>query len=643
MNLSTETLLTLADQGALELRFWTWQALILLVCVWAGLKFLRVQSPALRHHVWLLGLLTVSLIPLSTKIARVLPEPTLRPWPGQALRYTAELPSLVLPLSARYVATNPAATNSATPPSTTQTRQGIPSSVLVFCIWLSGACFMLLRWLRNFWQLQRIRLQAKTITATELGCAAHLETAIPLRLSSAIHSPVLHGVRRPVILLPHDLAEWTTVVERNAMIEHELAHVRRRDHYTNLLLNALNVIFYFHPLVRYACRQIRLEREIACDDYVVATGADAAAYAESILKAAERCLAKPRLMALHQPAFFTKQTLERRLEMILNQDRMRVLTQQWKYLLLPTVALALLAWLLIPAQMAKPGLAQTVAINSREKSKPAPIDEIKDAGKLLNIALTSPDAETRLQAASWLTGMEDFMSKDAVVALYNRSTDTAIKELVIHTYLKNSDIHHLAIIARFDDSPRYRELAQQAIITLKANSNDPKIQQFDLNKVQDPRLSSDAPPPPPPPPPPSQIMTVEAGKPLTPFPGHQDDLSAFSVLRQLADAHIRRDTSTFERLLADDYVGYGPNGESFNKEEELAEVKKLDYTVTKFEFDDMRVSGNEGMSVASFLGTVYYHANGQDATVQYRYTATMVRLSWGGPLRVISIHMSRKV
>jgi beta-lactamase regulating signal transducer with metallopeptidase domain len=599
-----------------------------LACVWAGLKLLRVQSPALRHHVWLLGMLIVSLIPLSPKVVPALPESRLQPWPGQALRYTAELPSLVLPLPVP-----PAATNLATPPSATQTKWGIPFSVVAFCVWLIGACAMLVSLLRNLWRLHRIRLNAEPVSAAALGCATRLNEAIPLRLSTAIQSPVLHGVLRPVILLPHDLSEWTTAAERGAMIEHELAHVRRRDHYTNLLLNALNLIFYFHPLVRYACRQIRLEREIACDDYVVATGADAAAYAESILKAAERCLAKPRLTALHQPAFFTKQTLERRLEMILNQDRMRVLAQQWKYLLFPTIALMLLAWLLIPAQMAKPGLAQTPPSAAFENSK--------TSDELLDTALKAPDAEARLQAANQLAEKEDFMSKDAVVALYNRSNDTAIKELVIHTYIKRSDIQHLAVIARFDESPHYRALAAQAVSTLKATSDNPKIRQFDLNKVQDPRQSSDAPPPPPPPPP--AMMSVEAGKALTPMPGHQDDLSAFGVLRQLTDAHIRRDTSVFERLLADDYIGYGPNGESFNKAEELAEVRKLDYTVTKFEFDDLRVSGNPGMSVATFLGTVYYQANGQDATVQYRYTATMVRLSPGGPLRVISIHMSRKV
>lgn len=521
MNPSIEILQALAEQGARGLWVWSWQALILLAGVWAGLKLCRVQSPALRHHVWLLGLLTISFTPLGVKVARALPDPPPQSWRGQALRYTAELPVFVvtpLPAPAPTIAIN-----TATPVVTAPTKRSVSVIALAFGAWLLAACVKLASLLRNLWRMQRIRLKAEPVSAATLGCAARLEASAPLMFSSAIHSPLLHGVVRPVILLPHDLLEWTTVAERSAIIEHELAHLRRRDHYTNLLLNGLNLIFYFHPLVRYACREIRLERELACDDCVVGTGADAAVYAESILKAAERCLAKPAVAALHQPAFFNaKQTLERRLEMIMSTDRVRVLAAQWRYLVLPVVLLAALSVLLLPGRASK----------------------------------ASPTAA--LQAGA-------------------------------------------------------------------------------------PLNSAPAPPPPPPPPPPAHFMlTVEAGKPLAPLPGHPEDLSAFGVLRQLADAHIRRDTSVFERLLADGYVGYGPSGESFNKAEEIAEVKKLDYTVTKFEFDDLHVMGNEGIAVASFLGTVYYQAKGQDATVQYRYTATMVRLRPGGPLRVVSIHMSRK-
>src|SRR5262249_28050478 len=119
----------------------------------------------------------------------------------------------------------------------------------------------------------------------------------------------------------------------------------------------LGAVFFFHPLARYACRQLSVEREMACDDHVVGSGSEAETYAESIIKAAERGIGAPR--GAHQLALFgARQILERRVEMILNKDRRRMLAGKWKYLILPATLIAIVAWMLIPARLAKPGLAQ---------------------------------------------------------------------------------------------------------------------------------------------------------------------------------------------------------------------------------------------------------------------------------------------
>ena len=335
--------LSFAERGAQTLWLWSWQAAILLGCVWAGLKLLRVASPALRHHVWLLGLLAVTLLPLAPKL---LPAAAPTPWQGQALRYVKALPRLVIaPLPANA---QPITANAMT------VQRAWSFSAIAFALWLIGACLMLARLLVGLHRMRRIRRNALPITAAELDCGELATRRIPLRLTDAIQSPVLHGVARPLILLPSDFAEWTSVTERRAMIEHELAHVRRRDHFTNVLLNALNVIFYFHPLVRLACRHLRLEREIACDDCVVNAGADATVYAESILKAAERSLLQPGWAASHQPAFLSnKQTLERRIEMIMNTTHARVLTHSWRYLVLPLALLLIAGWLITPQPQAQ--------------------------------------------------------------------------------------------------------------------------------------------------------------------------------------------------------------------------------------------------------------------------------------------------
>jgi hypothetical protein len=82
---------------------------------------------------------------------------------------------------------------------------------------------------------------------------------------------------------------------------------------------------------------------------------------------------------------------------------------------------------------------------------------------------------------------------------------------------------------------------------------------------------------------------------------------------------MRRDTAFFERVLDDDFVGIGPDGETRNKAEQIAEFQRLGQ-IKKFEFDDLRVSGNDDMAFATFLATVHSQTNGQESTAQYRYT-----------------------
>lgn len=119
-------------------------------------------------------------------------------------------------------------------------------------------------------------------------------------------------------------------------------------------------------------------------------------------------------------------------------------------------------------------------------------------------------------------------------------------------------------------------------------------------------------------------MAVESDKGLTPLRWHKDSDSVFAMLREIAYAGMRRDIAFFERVLDDDYVGIGPDGETRNKAEEIAEVKKLD-SIKKFEFDDLRVSGNDDMAFATFLATVHFQTDGQDSTAQYRYTVNFIK------------------
>lgn len=472
MNPMFEALFSVANQGALALLMWSWQGLLLLACVWAGLKLFRVRTPSLRHHIWLFALLALALLPLCPS----LPMPQRQ---AQALTFATALP--------RYVMTPAVELTTPTqefPTTITAPERATGSLALVGLLigWLTGVLYVCFRNARSYVRLRQARRQAQPVSFAALGCVQPAKPAVPLALTAFIRSPILYGIWRPLILLPHDITEWTTVAEREAMLAHECAHLARRDHFTNPLPVALNAVFFFHPLVRYACRQFCLERELACDDHVIHHGADAATYAESLLKAAERSLRQATAFGLHQPAFFTaKQTLERRIEMILNTDRVRVLARQWRYLVLPAALL----------------MALTVALSSssiigKSSTNPAPNQAQQD--DLVERAVANADAAIRLTAVQRLAEIKGERGTISLLEVYQRSTDERIKESVIRTLAARGEERPLAAIAQVEPSPGLQQLAKQSWSDLLAHKQQTKLDQF--------TAAGTVPPPPPPPPPP---------------------------------------------------------------------------------------------------------------------------------------------
>jgi beta-lactamase regulating signal transducer with metallopeptidase domain/biopolymer transport protein ExbD len=363
MNMLTNPFVTASAKGAAWLLVWSWQAAVLIACVWAGLKIFRVKSPALRHQVWLFALIAVAAMPILSGVVRNLPLPQSN---NRALSYAVELPRIVITNEAAPAVQNLFPATSVKP----SVKKPIILS-LSFALWLWGMSAFVANAAINGVRLRRLRAGARCVSLADLNCdececEALRAGKIRLALSDEIRSPILLGVLRPIILFPTDIAAWTSPAERCAMLRHELAHVARRDHYVNLFQTILGAVFFFHPLARYASRQLMLEREMACDDHVVGSGAEAETYAESIIKAAERSIGAP--SGAHQLALFpTRQILERRIEMILNKERARVIAHQWRYLVLSATLIAAVSLLLISRHGARI-TAQPAVANSDEQT-----------------------------------------------------------------------------------------------------------------------------------------------------------------------------------------------------------------------------------------------------------------------------------
>jgi hypothetical protein len=103
-----------------------------------------------------------------------------------------------------------------------------------------------------------------------------------LLTSDRVDVPITCGVVYPRVVLPVAADQWTPM-RRRAVLSHELAHVKRFDAATQWIAFAASVVCWFNPLIWYAVRQMRFERERACDDFVLASGARASEYASDLL------------------------------------------------------------------------------------------------------------------------------------------------------------------------------------------------------------------------------------------------------------------------------------------------------------------------------------------------------------------------
>ena len=118
-------------------------------------------------------------------------------------------------------------------------------------------------------------------------------TCVRLVLSHELMEPGVFGVFRPVLIWPARLSERLDDEHIEAILAHEVCHVRRRDNLTAALHMLVEAVFWFHPLVWWLGARLVEERERACDEEVLELCRHPQVYAESILKVCEFCVESP--------------------------------------------------------------------------------------------------------------------------------------------------------------------------------------------------------------------------------------------------------------------------------------------------------------------------------------------------------------
>lgn len=161
-------------------------------------------------------------------------------------------------------------------------------------LYLSGVAFILGRLLLGVWGGHRLRKMAIAITDEALLASfrrlAHrvgLKAAPAIAWCEQISIPVVVGIFKPMILLPMALASSLTPGQLQALMLHELSHIRRFDPVINLLQRIVEALLFFHPVVWFVSRRISFEREMAADDMVLAAGWKKPLYADALVRVAE--------------------------------------------------------------------------------------------------------------------------------------------------------------------------------------------------------------------------------------------------------------------------------------------------------------------------------------------------------------------
>ena len=148
----------------------------------------------------------------------------------------------------------------------------LPAFLLV--VWLSGLVLIAARWLRGW---MRIRAAVRTAEPTDIAAE------VPVLATASLMEPGVFGIVRPVLLLPRGILNRLQPEQLQAIVVHEMCHVRRRDNLTFALHMICQAVFWFHPLTWWIGGRLIEEREHACDEAVLELGGEAEVYAEGIL------------------------------------------------------------------------------------------------------------------------------------------------------------------------------------------------------------------------------------------------------------------------------------------------------------------------------------------------------------------------
>lgn len=260
------------EAAALALLHFLWQGAALALAAGIALRILRARSPEFRYWTACLFLLSMLLLPGVTCFLLLGETPAFVP--------SGSLEPFETPAFSGLVS---------------ETKPGRPWLSLVLALWLAGVSIFSLRaiggWLLAAWRFSTRRSIVSADLRAKTAALSHrigIRRAVRVFQSARVDVPCVFGVIRPVLMLPASLLSGLPPSHVEAVLAHELAHIRRFDHIVNCLQAAVEVLLFYHPAVWWLSARIRQERETCCGAIAVGICGDRMLYSRALLRLEER-------------------------------------------------------------------------------------------------------------------------------------------------------------------------------------------------------------------------------------------------------------------------------------------------------------------------------------------------------------------
>ena len=179
-------------------------------------------------------------------------------------------------------------------------RLFIYHSELIVLIWIIGVFILSVKFTGGYLYTRRLRSRITkdipAIWAARIGKIAekiNLKTKIRTVKSTVARIPMVTGWLKPVVILPASLLSGIPAEQVEAIIAHELAHIKRNDYLVNIFQSFIEIVMFFNPSVWWISGMIRRERENCCDDIALAAGTESVVYAKALVRMREISLTPP--------------------------------------------------------------------------------------------------------------------------------------------------------------------------------------------------------------------------------------------------------------------------------------------------------------------------------------------------------------